>query len=46
MMDSGRIVLDLQGKERQEMTVPRLLEVFKEKVSKDFDNDRALLEQG
>ena len=45
MMDSGRIVLDLQGKERQEMTVPRLLELFKEKVSKDFDNDRTLLGQ-
>ncbi len=45
MMHDGRIVLDLQGEERAQMTVPRLLEVFKAKVSRELDNDRMLLEQ-
>lgn len=45
MMDSGRIVLDLSGPERTAMTVPRLLEIFKEKVAKELDNDRMLLEK-
>ena len=44
MMDDGRIVLDLSGEERNQMTVPALLEVFKKKASKEFDNDRMLLE--
>ena len=44
MMDGGRIVLDLQGAERDGMTVPRLLEVFKAKVARELDNDRMLLE--
>lgn len=43
MMDRGRIVLELSGKERAGMTVPRLLELFKEKVSRELDNDRMLL---
>ncbi len=44
MMDDGHIVLDLTGEDRAAMTVPRLLEVFKAKVAKDFDNDRMLLQ--
>ena len=43
MMDRGRIVLELSGRERAEMTVPALLKVFKEKVSRELDNDRMLL---
>ncbi len=43
MMDRGRIVLELSGTERESMTVPRLLELFKEKVSRELDNDRMLL---
>jgi len=43
MMDRGRIVLELSGAERAGMTVPRLLELFKEKVSQELDNDRMLL---
>jgi putative ABC transport system ATP-binding protein len=43
MMDRGRIVLELSGEERAGMTVPRLLELFKEKVSRELDNDRMLL---
>ena len=43
MMDEGRIILDLSGREREEMTVEKLLELFREKRSKQLDNDRMLL---
>ena len=43
MMDSGRIVLDIQGEERRNMTVSGLLERFKAKVGEALDNDRILL---
>ncbi len=43
MMDSGRIVLDISGAERDGMTVDDLLEKFSVDVGKDFDNDRILL---
>ena len=43
MMDRGRIVLEFAGAERAGMSVPRLLELFKEKVSRELDNDRMLL---
>ena len=43
MMDSGRIVLDVQGEERSSMTVNDLLERFKALVGEDLDNDRILL---
>ena len=43
MMDSGRIVLDISGTERDGMTVDDLLEKFSIDVGKDFDNDRILL---
>lgn len=43
MMDSGRIVLDVQGEERAKMTVDDLLDQFKLGVGKALDNDRMLL---
>ena len=43
MMDSGRIVLDIQGKERAGMTVNDLLERFRAGAGKNLDNDRILL---
>ncbi len=43
MMDSGHIVLDVQGKERTGMTVNDLLERFRAGAGKDLDNDRILL---
>ena len=43
MMDAGRIVLDLSGSARQEMTVETLLAQFKQKTQKTLDNDRILL---
>lgn len=43
MMDSGRIVLDLKGKDRSDLTVNELLAMFKAASSKELDNDRILL---
>ena len=43
MMDSGRIVLDVQGEERKNMAVSDLLEKFKARVGEELDNDRILL---
>lgn len=43
MMDTGRIILDLQGAERTGLTVDDLLRMFKENVGKALDNDRMLL---
>ena len=43
MMDSGRIVLDIRGEEREGLTVPDLLERFKSGAGKGLDNDRILL---
>lgn len=43
MMDSGRIILDVAGKEREGLTVADLLERFKSGVGKALDNDRMLL---
>ena len=43
MMDSGHIVLDIQGKERDGLTVNDLLERFQAGAGKTLDNDRILL---
>lgn len=43
MMDSGKIVLDLSGAERENLTVEDLLQLFSEKAGKVLDNDRILL---
>lgn len=45
MMDSGEIIIDLDSDARKEMTVSDLLNLYKEKESKDFDNDRILLQK-
>lgn len=45
MMDSGRIVLDIQGKERDGLTVKDLLERFQRGTGKQMDNDRILLSE-
>ena len=42
MMDSGRIVLDVSGEERDHMTVDDLLEKFSVSAGKTLDNDRIL----
>ena len=43
MMDSGKIILDIGGSEREGMTLNDLLEMYSQKSSKSFDNDRMLL---
>ncbi len=43
MMDGGHIVLDVQGAEREKMTVDDLLMEFKKQAGKQLDNDRILL---
>ncbi len=43
MMDGGNIVLDVQGKEREGMTVEDLLAQFNAGTGKKLDNDRILL---
>lgn len=45
MLASGKIVLDLQGEAREKMTLPELLEAYKEKAGKALDNDRMLLSE-
>ncbi len=42
MMDSGRIVLDISGEEREGLTVDGLLEKFSVGAGKELDNDRIL----
>ncbi len=44
MMDSGKIILDIAGEERKNMTVNGLLERFRTISSKELDNDRMLLD--
>lgn len=46
MMDSGRIVLDLAGQERDGLTVADLLEKFRVGAGKQLDDDRILLAEG
>ncbi len=43
MMDSGKIVLDISGNQRQDMTVADALDLFKKQSHKALDNDRILL---
>ena len=43
MMDAGRIVLDVRGRERQQMTVADLLRRFAAGAGQTLDNDRILL---
>ena len=43
MMDQGNIVLDLFGREREALSVDKLLELFMAKAGKALDNDRILL---
>ena len=43
MMDNGQIMLSLEGKERDEMTIDGLLALYTEIKKQEFDNDRILL---
>lgn len=42
MLDRGKIILDISGKERADMTVPHLMELFSQQSKSTLDNDRML----
>lgn len=42
MLDRGKVILDMSGKDREEMTVTRLMELFSQRSSSTLDNDRML----
>ena len=43
MMDSGEIVFDISGEEREKMTVKDLVDLFAQKRNKELTNDRMML---
>lgn len=43
MMNNGQIILDISGEQRKQITIPQLLELFKEKSQTVLDDDRILL---
>ncbi len=43
MMDSGRIVVDVEGEEKKKLTVEDLMNLFMKQSGKTFDSDRAIL---
>ncbi|MGM0410725.1 MAG: ABC transporter ATP-binding protein [Bacillota bacterium] len=43
MMNKGNIILDIKGKEKDNLTVDKLLNLFKLKQGKNYSNDRTLL---
>lgn len=43
MLQQGKIILDLKGQEREDMTVEKLLELFRQKSGKTLNHDRMLL---
>lgn len=43
MMWEGKIILDIQGKEKKKLTVKDLLDKFEEASGEEFSNDSALL---
>jgi len=45
MMNQGKIILDVSGDERKNMTVQDLLDQFKKIAGHDLDNDRMLLQK-
>ncbi|MCD8238348.1 MAG: ATP-binding cassette domain-containing protein [Clostridiales bacterium] len=45
MMDDGKIILDIKGKERDNMTIDDLVEQFRINAGKRLDNDRILMSQ-
>ncbi len=43
MMNEGRIILDISGEEKKDLTVEKLLEMFNKASGSEFSNDRAIL---
>ena len=42
MLDAGRIILDIGGQERAQMTVDQLLRLYSDQKKEELDNDRML----
>ncbi|MFW5980445.1 MAG: ABC transporter ATP-binding protein [Halanaerobiaceae bacterium] len=45
MMDQGKIILDIQGEEREKLTVPQLLQRFNQESGHELTDDKVLLSQ-
>lgn len=45
MMDKGRVILDLKGQERKDMTIEDLVKKFSEKSGHELTDDRVLLSE-
>ncbi len=43
MMNAGRIVVDVEGMEKDRLTIPDLLALFERAAGEALDNDRILL---
>ena len=43
MLDAGRVILDIRGEEKQQLTVPDLLARFSQASGEELENDRMLL---
>ena len=43
MLNSGRVILDVSGEEKKNLTVEALLGAFAKAAGTEFANDRALL---
>jgi putative ABC transport system ATP-binding protein len=43
MMDEGQIILDLSGEEKKDLTVDKLVRLFKDIRKKTYATDAALL---
>lgn len=43
MLHEGRIILDISGAEKEQLTVPNLLEMFTKASGDEFANDKAIL---
>ena len=43
MMDSGEIIIDIQGDEKKNLTPAKLVSMFSEIRKREFENDEVLL---
>ena len=43
MMNNGKIIIDVSGEEKKNLTVEALLELFNKASGSEFSNDRAIL---
>ncbi|MBR4461090.1 MAG: ATP-binding cassette domain-containing protein, partial [Erysipelotrichaceae bacterium] len=43
MLNDGKVILDIRGKEKKELTVEKLLSLFEKASGEEFTNDAAIL---